>query len=80
MTCEERMRAEADALGTQVGGRHYAELRVQPVEFIEANGLGFCEGNVIKYVTRHRVKGQEQDLLKARHYIDLLLQLHYGHK
>lgn len=66
------------ALDGQVGGEHYRQGKIQPVEFIEANGMGFCEGNVIKYVTRHASKGGAQDLLKARHYIDLLLQLRYG--
>lgn len=66
------------ALGKQIGGDHYRDGGIQPVQFIEANGLGFCEGNIIKYVTRHREKGGAEDLRKARHYIDLLLELRYG--
>lgn len=65
------------ALDVQIGGDHYRECAIQPVQFIEANGLGFCEGNVIKYVTRHRAKGGAADLRKARHYIDLLLEIVY---
>ena len=65
------------ALDVQIGGDHYRECGIQPVQFIEANGLGFCEGNVIKYVTRHRAKGGAADLRKARHYIDLLLEIVY---
>jgi hypothetical protein len=61
---------------TQVGGDHYL-MPIQPVEFIQKNGLGFCEGNVIKYVCRHKKKNGLQDLLKARHYIDLLIELEY---
>lgn len=65
------------ALKEQVGGSHYKACKIQPVEFIVANGLGFLEGNVIKYVTRHKIKGGRADLEKARHYIDLLLELEY---
>lgn len=65
------------ATDMQVGGDHYKGMRIQPVEFIERNGLGFCEGNVIKYVSRHSNKNGLQDLQKAKHYIDLLIQLHY---
>lgn len=61
----------------QVGGDHYSRLKIQPIEFITANGLNFCEGNVIKYVARHRYKNGKQDLLKARHYIDLLISSEY---
>lgn len=63
-------------LASQVGGAHY-KLPIQPIEYIHRNGLGFCEGNVIKYVTRHRAKNGKEDLLKARHYIDLLIELEY---
>ena len=66
------------ALDEQIGGSHYRAGAIQPVQYIEANGLGFCEGNVIKYVTRHAGKGGAEDLRKARHYIDLLLELRYG--
>ena len=66
------------ALGKQIGGDHYRGGGIQPVQYIEANGLGFCEGNVIKYVSRHRHKNGAEDLKKARHYIDLLLELRYG--
>jgi len=65
------------ALERQEGGSHY-NMTIQPIEFIEKNGLGFSEGNVIKYVCRHKRKNGKEDLLKARHYIDLLIELHYG--
>lgn len=68
------------ALDTQVGGEHYKEYKIQPVEFIHANNIGFLEGNVIKYVMRHRSKNKRQDLEKARHYLDLLIQLEYPDK
>ena len=51
---------------------HY-DYAIQPVEFIMKNGLGFCEGNIIKYITRWRLKNGRDDLLKARHYIDILI-------
>lgn len=53
-------------------------MKIQPVEFIHANGIGFCEGAIIKYVTRHKSKNGIEDLLKARHFIDLLIELEYG--
>lgn len=65
------------ALERQEGGSHY-NMTIQPIEFIEKNGLGFSEGNVIKYVCRHKRKNGKEDLLKARHYIDLLIELYYG--
>lgn len=62
-------------LETQVGGRHYKDLKIQPIEFIHANNIPFCEANAIKYLCRWRNKNGVQDLLKARHYIDLLISL-----
>jgi Protein of unknwon function (DUF3310) len=61
----------------QVGGQHYKSMPIQPAEFIHKNGIGFLEGNVIKYVCRHATKSGKEDLLKARHYIDLLLEWQY---
>lgn len=66
------------ALETQVGGNHYKDLKIQPIEFIHANNIPFCEANAIKYLCRWRNKNGKQDLEKARHYIDLLIQLEYG--
>ena len=63
------------ALNEQPGGNHYKDKAIQPVQYIHANGIGYCEGNVIKYVSRWREKNGLQDLLKARHYIDLLIEL-----
>lgn len=64
-------------LQSQVGGSHYKDLKIQPIEFIHANNIPFCEANAIKYLCRHRNKNGKQDLLKARHYIDLLIKLEY---
>jgi hypothetical protein len=67
----------SDPLDTQVGGDHY-KLAIQPIEYIHANKLGFVEGNIVKYVTRHRDKGRAQDIRKVIHYAQLLLKLEYG--
>jgi hypothetical protein len=69
---------EATALQKQVGGSHYAEMVIQPIEFITANQLSFLEGNIIKYVCRHRNKNGADDIKKAMHYCELLLQMEYG--
>jgi hypothetical protein len=61
----------------QVGGGHYKKYKIQPTEFIHKNNIPFIEGNIVKYVIRHRDKNGIQDLLKAKHYIDLLIELDY---
>ena len=58
----------------QIGGSHYKNKGVQPIEYIMANGLGFCEGNVIKYVSRWRDKNGLDDLLKTKHYLEFLIE------
>lgn len=65
------------SLEKQIGGNHYKDYKIQPVEFIYANDIPFLEGNVIKYVMRHRQKNGLQDLEKAKHYIELLIKLEY---
>ena len=62
------------AKDTQVGGDHYQRLKIQPIDFILANEIPFCEANAIKYLCRWRHKNGIQDLEKARHYIDLLIE------
>ena len=57
----------------QVGGSHYKNYKIQPVEFIIKNNIGFVEGNIIKYVLRFKEKGGVSDLEKAKHYIELLI-------
>jgi len=68
--------AEPKANEQQVGGNHYACLPIQPWDYITANKLGYLEGNVVKYVTRHAEKGGLDDLLKASHYLQKLIELH----
>ena len=64
-------------LDTQVGGNHYKGYAIQPIEYCMANKLDHCQSNVVKYVSRFRNKGGKEDLLKARHYIELLIELEY---
>lgn len=68
------------ALDKQINGSHYKNNGIQPIEYIHANKLGFPEGNVIKYVTRHKQKNGRVDLEKAIHYLELLIELEYGEK
>lgn len=64
-------------LSTQVGGNHYKDMPIQPVEFIHKNGIGFCAGAAIKYLSRWNKPGcgGVKDLEKARHFIDILIEL-----
>ena len=66
------------ALQTQVGGGHYKDMKIQPVEYIYHNGIGFIEGSVIQYVSRWRRKNGVEDLKKARHFLDLLIEMELG--
>lgn len=67
------------ALDMQVGGTHYKDCKIQPVEYIHANDLTFLEGNVIKYITRHKTKGDgEADIRKVIHYAQMILQMEYN--
>jgi len=73
------------AFDDQVGGNHYKLMMIQPTEYILANNLGFCEGNVVKYVSRWRLKVKDgearpnvEDLRKAKHYIDMLIEREVG--
>ena len=67
-----------DPLQVQEGGSHYKDLKIQPIEYIHANGLDFLDGNVVKYVTRHKAKGGAADVRKIIHYCQLILKLKYG--
>lgn len=65
----------SDASEKQVGGEHYLKYRIQPKEFFHANGIPHMEASIMEYVLRWRDKGGEQDLRKAQHLIDLLIEL-----
>jgi Protein of unknwon function (DUF3310) len=66
--------SSSNPLSEQVGGSHYKTMKIQPIEFIQANGLGFCEGNIIKYTCRYKQKGGVEDLNKVIHYARLLIE------
>ena len=61
----------------QVGGSHYKSMVMQPSEFINKNRLPFAEGSAIKYICRHAAKGKEQDIEKAIHYLEMILERDY---
>ena len=63
------------ALDSQVGGSHYKDMAIQPAEFLHANKIPYLEGCAIKYLCRWRNKNGLQDLEKAKHFIELLIQL-----
>jgi len=67
----------SDIYKKQVGGNHYQNMAIQPSEFINKNNIPFAEGNAIKYLCRHKQKNQKQDLLKAKHYIDMAIDRDY---
>lgn len=67
-----------ETLKVQAGGSHYKERAIQPIEYTLKNELGFCEGNIIKYVSRHSYKNGAEDLKKAIHYLQILLEHTYG--
>ena len=61
----------------QVGGKHYLKYKIQPSEFVIENKLLYPEGNVIKYILRHQNKGGKEDLEKAKHFIDMIIERDY---
>ena len=67
-----------NSLDEQVGGKHYRNMKIQPAEFINENKLLFAEGNAIKYICRHSVKGKEQDIRKAIQYLEMILERDYN--
>ena len=62
----------------QIGGDHYRSMVIQPSEFINKNNIPFAEGNAIKYLCRHKQKGQREDLLKAIHYCEMAIERDYS--
>lgn len=69
------LETKTDSDKEQIGGNHYKGLPIEPWNYIASNGLGYFEGNVVKYVTRWKVKGGIQDLEKALHYLQKLIDL-----
>lgn len=64
----------AKATEKQVGGNHYSSMKIQPIQFIVENEIPYREANVIKYVSRHRSKNGKEDIKKAMHYLEMILQ------
>ena len=62
----------------QVGGKHYIKYKIQPSKFVTENKLLYPEGSVIKYILRHQEKGGKEDLLKAMHFIEMIIERDYG--
>jgi hypothetical protein len=77
---EEMTEKVDDALDVQVGGMHYKQYQIQPVEFCQKNNLNAIESSIVKYAVRHRDKGGKEDVEKIIHYAKLLLQLEYADK
>ena len=65
------------AYDKQIGGKHYQKFSIQPSKFVIENELLFPEGNVIKYICRHRYKGGKEDLEKAIHFIEMIIERDY---
>ena len=63
----------------QVGGTHYSDKGIEPIEYICANDMDFCEGNIVKYVTRHAEKGKDADIKKTIQYALFILKYLYGY-
>lgn len=69
---------EQSALDKQVGGNHYKDMKIQPIEYITGNKMDWYQGNIIKYATRHHFKNGAEDLKKVIHYAELALEAQYG--
>ena len=76
----EVVRAICEAPAEQVGGDHYRRMKIDVFDFAEANGLTFMEATVCEYICRHRFKNGKEDLLKAQHAINILIQHYYGNQ
>lgn len=66
-----------ESLKVQVGGTHYKNMAIQPIEYCQKNKLGACESAIVKYISRYKDKNGKEDLLKIKHYVDLLIDLEY---
>ena len=68
---------ESNPYDKQIGGTHYQTFKIQPSKFVIENELLYPEGCVIKYILRHRLKGKKQDLEKAIHFIEMIIERDY---
>lgn len=74
---KEAVAATTSAKERQVGGDHYIGMAIQPAEYAYRNNLGFLEGTAIGYISRHKSKGGREDLKKAIHTLEMLIELEY---
>ena len=74
---KDSVRSDGSPLDIQEGGSHYKGCKIQPIEYIVANNLDFMQGNIVKYITRHKNKNGAEDIRKIKHYCDLILKLEY---
>jgi hypothetical protein len=74
----DKLAGKQQALDKQEGGDHYKGMAIQPVEYIVSNNLDFLQGNVVKYVSRHKVKNGAEDIRKAIHCLELILEKEYS--
>jgi len=72
------MEIRVPATQVQVGGSHYKDYPIQPIEYCMKNKLNYCQSNIVKYATRYKDKNGVEDLKKIKHYVDLLIELEYG--
>ena len=77
LLCIEPLVCSMSAYDKQIGGYHYKKMKIQPSTFINENRLLFAEGNAIKYICRHSYKGKKEDLKKAIHYIEMIIERDY---
>lgn len=75
---EEHSSKKVSVLDIQHGGDHYKNRGIQPIEYVMANELGFCEGNIVKYASRHEDKNGAEDIRKVIHYAQFILKFKYG--
>ena len=59
----------------QIGGNHYSKKAIQPWDYIVSNNMGYLSGNIIKYVSRYKDKNGIEDLKKAMHYLEKLIEV-----
>jgi hypothetical protein len=71
-------KARQSAWQKQEGGSHYKNLKIQPMQYALENKLDYAQANVVKYVTRHKEKNGKEDLLKAIHNLELMIEFYYG--
>jgi len=74
----DKMEKKESILDIQHGGSHYKDKGIQPIEYITANNLGFCEGNIVKYASRHQDKNGAEDIRKVIHYAQFILKFQYN--